>query len=184
VKDQRTQDYIKAWGRKDVPTAVVVDGAVRPGIYPAFVVLGWTASRKKHWPVVILRLALLSKTMAKSVGGLLMSLPFNPKTERHVCSLLQDFGWDGRVWPYKDEGWPAGTPDEDQIIKLLKTENLGATFTFPADPEKGIITLRVPVKKRRGPYAVALFDKVLPKYLETLRELTADPAPFVSDWKT
>jgi hypothetical protein len=189
MKDERTQEYIKAWGRKDVPTALVTNGKVRSGTHPAFVLLGWVRKppeklvpRAAQWPVIILRLALLNKPRTKSIGGLLMTMPFNPKTERHVCSLMQDFGWDGRVWPHEDDGWPSKTTEEEPLINLLKKEKLGATFTFPSDPEKGIIALPVPVKKRRGPFALALFNEVVPKHLETLRVFASDPKPFEPDW--
>jgi hypothetical protein len=176
----------KPWGH-DPPTGLVIRGNVRSGYHPAFVLLGWVEARKNRWPVIILNLAVLSKALTKSIGNVLLSLPFTPNTERRICVLLQDFGWDGRVWPYKDEGWPSGTSDESQLLEMLKREKLGATLTFPSDPENGAVVRRVPVKKRKGAYPIAVFtdwdnSDTLPKYLESLRGLVANPSPFTSDW--
>jgi hypothetical protein len=184
VKDLRTNEFIRAWGVKDIPTASVSHGTIRPGIYPAFALLAWVEQRKAGWPVVGLRLTLLAQhELDKPIGGLTMGLPLTPKSERHVCCLLQDLGWDGRCWPYKDHGWPEGTEDEDGLLRLLRTSKLGATLTFPSDPEKGTPTVQIPILQRSGPFSIAPFGEVLvPRYLETLRDLAANPTPFKSDW--
>lgn len=181
--DPQTQEYIRAWGIKDVPTATVEYGKIPLGDHPAFALLGWVEQRKTGWPVVGLRLTVLNQTLDKAIGSVTMGLPLTPKSERHVCCLLQDFGWDGRVWPYKDHGWPEGTTEEAGLASLLKTAKLGATLTFPSDPEKGTPTVRLPVLKLKGTFSVAPFgDVTIPRHLEALRSLAADPTPFVSDW--
>lgn len=184
MKDLQTQEYIRAWGIKDVPTAHVEHGKIPMGSHPAFALLGWVEQRKVGWPVVGLRLTVLTRELDKAIGALTMGLPLTPKSERHVCCFLQDLGWDGRVWPYKDHGWPEGTEEESALVSLLRTAKLGATLTFPSDPEKGTPTVKVPVTKRASTYSVAPFgDVIVPKHLETLRSLAANPTPFVSDWK-
>jgi hypothetical protein len=181
--DARTQEFIKHWGKADMPTARVSHGTVPPGDYPAFALLGWVEQRKVGWPVVGLRMTLLNLEMNRSVGGLTMGIPLTPKSERHVCCLLQDLGWDGRVWPYKDHGWPEGAAEEMDLLGLLRAAKLGATMTFLSDPEKGTPTVRMPVLKRSGSFMVAPFgDEILPRHLEALRSLAADPTPFKSDW--
>jgi hypothetical protein len=181
-KDLRTNEFIRAWGVKEVPTASVSHGTVRPGVYPAFAMLAWVEQRKVGWPVVGVRLTLLQHGLDKPAGGLTMGLPLTPKSERHVCCFLQDLGWDGRCWPYKDHGWPEGTPDEDGLLRLLKAAKLGATLTFPSDPEKGTPTVRIPVLQRSGTFSVAPFGEVIPRHLDALRTLAANPTPFKSDW--
>jgi len=181
MKDKRTEEYLKVWGSQNMPTACVTEGSIRVGLYPTFVLLGWVEPHHLG-PIVALRLAILSKTMNNSIGGMVLSLPCNSMTERHVCSLLQDFGWDGRVWPYKDHGWPEGTPNEEQLLALLKKANLGATLTFPSTDE-GTPVYHMPVKKKKDSYMVAPFGNIVPKHLDMLRELTNNPAPFKSDWK-
>ena len=183
MKDPQTIEFTRAWGVKDVPTATVSNGTVRPGTYPAFALLAWVEQRKASWPVVGLQLTLLRHDMTSTIGGLTMGLPLTPKSERHVCCLLQDLGWDGRVWPYKDHGWPEDTPEGDGLLRLLRAAKLGATLTFPHDSEKGTPTVSFPVLKRSGTFSVAPFgEEIVPRHLDALRTLAANPTPFRSDW--
>lgn len=182
MQDPQTQEYIRIWGAKDVPTATVSHGTLRPGLHPAFALLAWVEQRKVGWPVVGMRLTVLTHGMDEACGGITMGLPLTPKSERHVCCLLQDLGWDGRVWPYKDHGWPEGTEDEQGLLKLLRASKLGATLTFPPQAS-GTPTVKIHVAKRSGPFQVAPFgDVIVPRYLDALRTLAADPTPFKSDW--
>jgi len=183
VKHSRTQDFIRQWGLRDVPTAEVAHGKLPLGEYPMFALLAWVQQRKATWPVVGLQLSVLNKESDRVVGGLTMGLPLTPSSERHVCRLLEELGWDGRVWPYKDHEWPEGTEDEKGLLSLLRTAKLGATLTFPPHPE-GTPTVMIPVLKRSGVYSVAPFleGPVMPRHLEALRSLAANPTPFVSDW--
>jgi hypothetical protein len=181
-EDSKTKAFVKLWGSGDVPTAQVSHGSLRPGTYPAFALLGWLEARK-GWPIVGLRLALVPEHQRTEQTGLTMGLVVSPKTERHVCSLLQDLGWDGRVWPYKDHGWPEGTQDETPMLGLLKTAKLGATLVFRPDPEKGVPTVPIWVGRRNGPFLTAPFGEITTvKYLEELRALATDQTPFKSDW--
>lgn len=181
AKDRLTKQYLKAWGKKDTPTGYITDGDVRPGQYQGLALVGWTLERPNRWPVVILRLALL-KSNNQSHGGMLLSMPFTPKTERHVCGLVEGLGWDGRVWPYKDHGWPEGTDQEEPMLTLLKSIDIGATLTFPPSGE-GSPTVKVNVAQRAGVFSTAPFyGTAMPKLLQDLRELAADPSPFKSDW--
>jgi hypothetical protein len=182
MPDPMTQEYLKVWGAKEMPVAEVTHGKVYIGDHPAFALVGWITQQGVGWPAVGLQMTLLTPEMDKAIGGLSLGLPLSPKTERHVCCLLQDLGWDGRVWPYKDHGWPEGTNDEPGLLRLLKVAKLGATLTFPTQ-EKGTPTVKIPVLKRSGTFMVAPFGEVLvPRHLEALRSLAADPTPFKSDW--
>ena len=180
-KDKTTKQYLNTWGPKDTPRGLITEGSLRPGFYPGFALLGFVQERENDWPVVLVHAALMKgKTLG---GGMLLSMPFNPRTERAVCWLLENLGWDGRLWPYKDHGWPEGTPDEAHFAELLKKVDVGASFTFPADPEKGTPTLRMYVGKRNGAFHTAPFyGTPMPQHLEALRELVKDPIPFKSDW--
>lgn len=111
-----------------------------------------------------------------------MGLPLSQKTEEHVCGLLLNLGWDGRVWPHKDHGWPEGTGDEASILGLLKNAKIGATLTFRSDPEKGAKTVQVYVAKSHHPFHTAPFRGTTSEHLAALRALAADPTPFKSDW--
>lgn len=183
LPDQKTREYIRAWGVQHVPTAEIVLGSFPLGTYPSMAILGWVEQRKVGWPVVGVRLSVLNDTRTQAIGSLSMALPLTPTSERHVCCFLQDLGWDGRVWPYQDHGWPEGTTDEEGMLKLLKRVKLGATMTFPANPEFGTPTVLVAVTKRKGSFSVAPFgEEVIPRHLDALRTLAANPTPFKSDW--
>lgn len=184
MKDQQTEEYIKAWGAKEVPIALVRSGRIQPGHYRCFPVFGWVKQRQADWPVVGVHLAILPLNAEKTIGALSMDLPLTPKTERNVCAFLQDLCWDGRVWPYKDHGWPEGTEEEQDLLKLLRTVKLGATMTFPTDPEKGTRIVRIPVLHGKKKFHVAPFgtEVPVPRFMDELRDLAANPHPFVSDW--
>jgi len=185
LRDKKAQEFLKLWGPKSMPTAKVVHGYVRPGRYPAFGLMAWVESRN-GWPVVGIQLAILRPELDRQTGGMVMSLPLLPKTERQVCGFLQELGWDGRVWPHRDHGWPEGTPDEASLLGLLKSAKLGATLTFPSVPDKGIPTVQVYVERSKGTFHIAPFEEETAsteiKHLDALRALAADPSPFKSDW--
>ena len=182
-KHTRTQEFLQQWGPREVPTAEVSHGKLRTGEYPMFALLGWVQPREANWPVVGLSLTTLSKAGDRAIGGLTLGLPLTPRSEHHICRLLEAFGWDGRVWPHQDHGWPEGTDDEAGLLGLLRTARLGASLTFPPHPQ-GTPTVTIPVLKTSGVYSVAPFleGPVMPQRLETLRALAADPRPFLSDW--
>lgn len=181
--DPKTQEFIRSWGKPEMPTAQVVHGRVSIGEYPTFALLGWVEQRPHGWPVVGLRVSVLEDE-SKVIGGMTLGLPLSPKTEYQVCCLLEDFGWDGRVWPYRDHGWPEGGEDEAGLLGLLRTAKLGATLTFPPHPEFGTPTVKLPVFHSKKPFLVAPFGDgpVVPRYIFQLRDLAANPTPFVSDW--
>jgi hypothetical protein len=183
VTDQQTKDYIQAWGVQDVPTASVSHGKFPLGRYHAFALLGWVKQRKANWPVIGLQLTVLEQGGIKAIGGLTMGLPITPKSDRQVCLFLEDLGWDGRVWPYKDHGWPEGMEEEPGLLSLLRTAKLGATLTFPPCAQ-GTPTVSIPVHHRSKPFSVAPFVEQFsdPQYLNELRLLANDPTPFASDW--
>jgi hypothetical protein len=185
MKHAATQEFTRQWGVRDVPTAEVAHGKLFLDEYPMFALLAWVQQRKATWPVVGLRLSVLTKESDRVIGGLTMGMPLTPNSERHVSRILEELGWDGRIWPHKDHEWPEGTEDEPGLLTLLRTAKLGATLTFPPQPE-GTPTVTIPVLKRSGVYSVAPFSEgpVVPRHLETLRSLAANPTPFKSDWET
>jgi hypothetical protein len=180
---QKTQDYIKAWGVKDVPVAQLLTGKFAIGAYPAFALLAWTKARPNNWPLVAIHLKLLEEDLTRTIGTLALAMPFTPKTERHVCCFLEDLGWDGRAWPVKDHGWPEDTEEGNSLLDILRAIKLGATLTFPPQ-EQGTPVLTVPVLSRTKVYSLAPFDDEppVPRHLEALRQFAAEPKPFVSDW--
>lgn len=184
MSDPRTKDFIQAWGANEVPTAVLAHGKLPIGDYAAFALLGWIQQSKNGWPVVGMQLTMLRDNLDEVAGSLTMGLPLSPKTERHVCCLLEDLGWDGRCWPYRDHGWPEGGEDEPGLLSLLKRSKLGATLTFPSQAQ-GTPTVRIPILHKTKPFSVAPFYRVppVPRHLESLRALAVDPIPFKSDWE-
>jgi hypothetical protein len=180
-KDSKTAQYLRAWGSKDTPTGVLTDGKVRPGTYPAFAVMGWTEELHNRWPAVVLRLALMQRQSEVVIGGMFLYMPFSPRSERHVCATLERLGWDGRIWPHKDHGWPEGHDEEGTILELLQKAELGATLTFPNDPNVGIPAIPIYVGKRVGCgtfHTAPYHEAPMPKHLETIRQLTKDNSPF------
>lgn len=182
-QDKTTQEFTRLWGVKDIPTAEVAHGKFSVGDYPMFVLLAWVQQRQATWPIVGARLSVLNRESTAVIGGLTIGLPLTPNSERHVCRFLEELGWDGRVWPHRDHGWPEGTEDEAGLLGLLRTAKLGSTLTFPPQP-LGTPTVIVPVLKRKGVFRVAPFPEgpVVPRHLETLRSFAADPTAFKSDW--
>jgi hypothetical protein len=183
MKHQATQEFTRLWGAKEVPTAEVAHGKFALGEYQMFSLLAWVQQRKATWPVVGVRLAVLNQEGTGVAGAITLGLPMTPNSERHVCRFLEELGWDGRVWPHKDHGWPEGTEDEAGLLTLLRTAKLGATLTFPPQAQ-GTPTVLVPILKRKGVYQVAPFTEgpVVPRHLEALRSLAANPSMFESDW--
>lgn len=184
MADQLTKDFIKAWGASEVPTASLVHGKLPIGEYAAFALLAWIEQRKNGLPIVGMQLTVLGAELDEVAGSVTMGLPLSPTTERHVCCFLEDLGWDGRCWPYRDHGWPEGGEDEPGLLSLLKRAKLGATLTFPPHAQ-GTPTVLIPVFHRTRPFSVAPFYHVppVPTHLENLRSLAIDPIPFKSDWE-
>lgn len=180
--DEHTRKYLKEWGAAQMPTGQVVGGDMRPGYYRAFAVLGWIEKRKP-WPVVGLQTIALRMNEDKHVGAVSLGLPVSPKTELYVNALLQTFGWDGRVWPYDNDGqWPEKTAEEEQVQGLLRKVNLLSTLTFPST-EQGIPSVRFYVAKSKGVFPIAPLEEINspPVHLERFRALVEDPSPFHHD---
>lgn len=178
--DSKTREFLRSWGRHEMPSAQVTGGSVAPGYYRAFAVLGWIEQRNV-FPVVGVQTILLRNQEDRNHGALTLGLPVTPKTELYVNALLQSFGWDGRVWPYdNDQAWPEGTADEPQVMGLLKKVGLGSTLAFPPNAERGIPTLRIHIAKRQGVFPLAPFEEIdsPPVHLERFRELVRDHSIF------
>ena len=185
-KDTKTRKFIADWGRREVPTAQVAAGSsIKPGDYRAFAILGWV---EKHAGAAIvgLQMVVIQEQPFKNKGILTLGCPITPKTDLYVNALLQTLGWDGRVWPYKDHGWPEGTDDEAQVVALVNQAKLGCTLTFAPDPEKGMVPMiPVHIAKSKEPFPLAPFEEIdsPPVHLEAFRALIADPSPFAPEEK-
>lgn len=187
--DQKTREYLKKWGRREVPTAQITGGTCTPGIYRGLPILGWIERKEGVLPVVGIHFLVLLNHSADVKASLALALPVTKNTELLVNSFLAHLGWDGRVWPYDgDGGWPEGDTDEDvtQIKALFNrvVPPIGATLTFPSKPNARVIE-RLPVLKRNAPYPWAPFEPVPEEaegspiqHLTRFRELCADPSPF------
>lgn len=182
--DKHTRHVINTLGETRTPLGVILEGNVHPGLHHGFATLGWTHTRENTWPLVILNMALFRNIDSNPVGKMNLVLPFSPGTERYVSTVVEACGWDGRIWPYKDHGWPEGSEHEEDFLWILKEIGLGSTMTFPVDREEGIPAIPIHVAKRHGPFRTAPYieDPRPVKYLQHLRELATDPTLFSSDW--
>lgn len=181
--DSKTRKFMERWGRREVPTAQVAGEPIKPGDYGAFALLGWVEA-KDGTAIVGLQMAVLKEDPLTNMGLITIGMPVTPKTELHVNALLQSLGWDGRVWPYKDHGWPEGTDDEQQVVALVSQAELGCTLTFVPDPEQGAPMIPIHITKSRDPFPLAPFELEIteqPQHLEALRDLIDDPSPFAPD---
>ena len=178
--DRKTRKFMERWGRREVPTAQVAGDAIKPGDYQAFALLGWVEA-KDGAAIVGLQMAVLKMEPLTIMGHVTLGMPVTPKTELHVNALLQSLGWDGRIWPYQDHGWPEGTgEDEIQLVSLIMQAKLGCSLTF-VPQEEGPTMIPLYVAKSRDPFPLAPFELEVteePKHLEVLRDLIDDPSPF------
>lgn len=188
--DEKTRDYLKKWGRREVPTAQVQGGTIAPGMHQGFAAVGWIERRQGIMPFVGVHFMVLTKNTQepKPLGTLSLGLPVTKTTELLVNSFLHYLGWDGRVWPFdEDGGWPTESKlDAAQIRIMLSRVSppVGSTLTFPSDPEKGMKVVPIPVFKRHSPYPWAPFEPVPEEegapavHLARFRELCQDPYQF------
>lgn len=178
--DRNTRRFMERWGRREVPTAQVAGDAIKPGEYHAFALLGWVESEGGS-VIVGLQMAVIKEEPLTNMGLLTIGMPVTPKTELHVNALLETLGWDGRIWPYEDHGWPEGTGDDEiQLASLVMQAKLGCSLTFvPA--EQGPVMIPIHVAKSRDPFPLAPFELEVteePKHMDALRALIDDPSPF------
>lgn len=188
--DEKTREYLRLWGRPEVPTAQVTGGKVNPGTYRGLATLGWIEHRGTtvKVPVVGVHFLVLQNHSYKPMATLSLAMPVTKRTELLVNSFLHHVGWDGRVWPFDgDGGWPETSPADAEQIRIMlgkTTPKIGATLTFPAEAEQGAPLVTLPILKRNSPYPLALFepvddDRPAPViHLKRFRELCQDPSPF------
>jgi hypothetical protein len=185
--DEKTREYLKKWGRLEVPTAQITGGKINPGSYRGLATLGWI-ERRGPVPVVGVHFLLLMRIAFTPMATLSLAMPVTKNTELLINSFLHHVGWDGRVWPYDgDDGWPhKGSDDARNMLGLMmKTiPRIGSTLTFPSEAGEGAPLIELPVIKRTSPYPLAPFepvseDKPAPvTHLARFRELCQDPFPF------
>lgn len=178
--DRKTRKFMERWGRREVPTAQVAGDAIKPGEYHAFALLGWVEATAGA-AIVGLQMAVIKEEPLTNMGLLTIGMPVTPNTELHVNALLQSLGWDGRIWPYQDHGWPEGTgDDETQLASLVMQAKLGCSLTFVPAGE-GPVMIPIHVAKSRDPFPLAPFDLSVVeelKHVDALRDLIDDPSPF------
>jgi hypothetical protein len=184
--DERTREFLRKWGRREVPTAQVTGGEVTPGTYRAMPFLAWM---ERRGPVALcgMHFILVHNQAWTPFGALSMAMPVSKNTELHINSFLHLVGWDGRVWPYDgDGGFPEDSPDDAaQLKEMLRKVKIRSTLTFPpTGGPGGARVLTVNVLKRSSPFPFAPFEP-LPEgsdppvvHLERFRELCKDPSPF------
>lgn len=135
-----------------LPIGQMLSGPLK-GEYLALPLFGWVALRADtRMPLVMLALTLLDQIDdAGPKGAMQLELPFTPKTEQGVTHLLDNFGWDGRVWP-ADPGWPTGAGlDEEHLRSLMQSSGLAATFVFPPSGT-GVSALAINIARAKGPF--------------------------------
>jgi hypothetical protein len=122
--DEKTRDYIRNWGRSEVPTAQVTGGKVNPGTYRALATLGFV-ERRGPAAICCVHFLVLQNQAYTPMATLSLAMPVTKKTELHVNSFLHVLGWDGRVWPYDFDG---GWPDNETSYTFLGSIFEGKTY--------------------------------------------------------
>jgi len=184
VRTPEMQILAATIGAECVPVAHVSGGAIN-SLEPHYMypLVGWVMQRPSGWPSCMLYMSVLGLNSTTPMGTLTLSMPIGPLSERHVCRLLEDFGWDGRCWPsnHGDSDWPSNTEDQGPLSEMLRLSNLGATLTFPPK-EQGNPTILIDVSSTILPYTVHPYRlEVGPPevtYLEELRTLASHPEVF------
>jgi hypothetical protein len=185
--DEKTRDYLRRWGRHEVPTAQITGGKVNPGTYRGLATLGWI-ERRGPISIVGVHFLVLQNQAYTPMATLSVAMPVTKNTELLINSFLHYVGWDGRVWPYdRDGGWPKEDSDDAKNLRDLMTKTrpkIASTLTFPSEAEGGAPLIEVPIVKRSAPFPWAPFepvseDRATPaEHLERFRELCQDPSPF------
>ena len=188
--DEKTREYLKKWGRREVPTAQITGGDITPGTYRGLATLGWIERKQGILPVVGVHFLVLMNQSYTPKATLSLALPVTKNTELLVNSFLHYVGWDGRVWPYDgDGGWPENSEEDAEQVKVMLSRvapPIGSTLTFPSRPELGAPLITLPVLKRTAPYPWAPFEPVSEDrdaeapvtHLTRFRELCQDSSPF------
>lgn len=160
-----------------LPVGKVVSSPVK-GICLGLPMLGWVSLRKGT-DIRLLMLALLLLKESKIVGLLHVEIPIYPETERNALWMLQNFGWDGRVWP-QDAGWPTGTPDEPGIRHMLSEQaGLAGSLVFPpSETGAGNVAMNVEISRAKGNFFMPPLPEAEvdpdPKLVSRFQELCAD----------
>lgn len=165
-----------------LPVGKVLSAPVR-GEHLTLPLFGWTAARAKEGtPLVMLVLVLLNPETFEMTGTLQVEMPVFTETEHATLSVLQGYGWDGRIWP-TEPGWPDGNQaEEDNLRDLLSKAKLKATFVFPPR-ESGVSAQTVNISRARGPFLMPpLLDPDMEPDQELLakfREVVTSPKKFL-----
>ena len=164
-----------------LPVGKVLSDPVR-GEHLTLPLFGWVATRAKEGtPLVMLVLVLLDKETQETKGTLQVELPVFTETEKATLSVLEGYGWDGRVWP-ENGGWPNGEEAETEYLTdLLAKAQLRNTFVFPPGGS-GFTAQTVNVSRAKGPFLMPpLLDpkvEASEERLSVFRELVTNPKMF------
>jgi hypothetical protein len=166
-----------------LPVGKIISAPVK-GKFLTLPLFGWVGIREKANTPLVMLVVMLFRSVEDPVpkGTLQIELPVMEDTELAVLATLEQFGWDGRIWP-EDEGWPPpDSDDEANIMALLEQSgNLRNTLTFPPG-EEGAAAMEVNVERARGPFLMPPLPKPegeADEYkLKRLRELCANPVIF------
>jgi hypothetical protein len=145
-KRQEERQELVTEAQQRLPVGKVVTSPVK-GEFLALPMFGWISLRKNS-EIRLLMLAVFLLREAKISGMLHIEFPVYPETERDTVWMLQEFGWDGRVWP-QDEGWPTGSGDEEDHRYMLGQVALAGSLVFPPK-SGGHPAMNVSVERARG----------------------------------
>jgi hypothetical protein len=175
-----------------LPVGQILSSPIK-GDFLGIPLFGWVGRRDKtNTPLVMISLVLIrSLKDPKPRGTLLWELPVLPETKLATLNVLEEFNWDGRIWP-SDPGWPTGFERDEQNIKvLLERAGLVATFAFPPKelppdengvPQTGSASRPFTVSRAQGPFLMPPLDEPKgepdPLKLLRLQALCEDPQVF------
>lgn len=181
-EDEENNEEIIPVDHKKLPVGKVLSDPVR-GEHLTIPLFGWVALRAQEaTPLVMLVVVLLDPETKDTKGTLQIEFPIFTETEDSTLSVLEGYGWDGRLWP-TDEGWPTGDEvEETQLKELLRQANLKATFVFPPG-SSGYSAQMVNITRARGPFLMPpLLDpdsKPSQERLERFRQVVTNPKLFL-----
>lgn len=169
----------KGLDHRKLPVGQVMTQPLK-GEFRGLPLFGWVAMRAKtDTPLVMLGILLMREVEGelRPRGTLQIENPIFEDTELPTVALLEQLGWDGRVWPI-DDGWPQGEADEEQVLALMEQAGLRATMTFPPG-EQGHAMIPLNVQRAQGPFLMPPWEEPTQEpsqYLvDKLRLICGDP---------
>lgn len=170
----------KGLDHRKLPVGQVMTAPLK-GEFRGLPLFGWVAMRAKtDTPLVMLAFLLMREVEGelRPRGTLQVETPiFEGETDLPSVALLEQLGWDGRVWPV-DDGWPSGTTDEEQVLMCMDQASLRATLTFPPG-EQGHAMIPLNVQRAQGPFLMPPWEEPTEEpsqaLVDKLRRICEDP---------